>query len=66
MDAGENTVVKGEKKAEVLNTFIASIPNMETSCLLNSQSPELEGRDAEQNEAPIMQEEMVNDLLHHL
>ncbi|GAB0186408.1 receptor-type tyrosine-protein phosphatase zeta [Grus japonensis] len=31
-----------------------------------SQSPELEDRDGEQNEALIIQGEMVSDLLHHL
>ncbi|KAK4824449.1 hypothetical protein QYF61_015764, partial [Mycteria americana] len=31
-----------------------------------TQPPELEDRDGEQNEAPIIQGEMVSDLLHHL
>ena len=30
------------------------------------QSPELEGRDGEQNKPPIIQEEAVYDLLPHL
>ncbi|KAK4826010.1 hypothetical protein QYF61_003783 [Mycteria americana] len=31
-----------------------------------TQPPELEDRDGEQNEAPVIQWEMVSDLLHHL
>ncbi|KAK4819370.1 hypothetical protein QYF61_001649 [Mycteria americana] len=37
-----------------------------TSCSQGAQPPELEDRDREQNEAPIIQGEMVSDLLHHL
>ncbi|GAB0207631.1 ubiquitin carboxyl-terminal hydrolase 4 [Grus japonensis] len=40
--------------------------NCKTSCSLGTQPPELEDRDGEQNEAPIIQGEMVSDLLHHL
>ncbi|GAB0203778.1 hypothetical protein GRJ2_002843400 [Grus japonensis] len=35
-------------------------------CCEVTQPPELEDRDGEQNEAPIIQGEMVSDLLHHL
>ncbi|KAK4830653.1 hypothetical protein QYF61_012533 [Mycteria americana] len=40
--------------------------NSKTSCSPGTQPPELEDRDGEQNEAPIIQGEMVSDLLHHL
>ncbi|KAK4813080.1 hypothetical protein QYF61_007582 [Mycteria americana] len=36
------------------------------STVRGTQPPELEDRDGEQNEAPIIQGEMVSDLLHHL
>ncbi|KAK4823184.1 hypothetical protein QYF61_027088 [Mycteria americana] len=36
------------------------------SCSPGTQLPELEDRDGEQNEAPIIQGEMVSNLLHHL
>ncbi|KAK4807886.1 LOW QUALITY PROTEIN: hypothetical protein QYF61_007792 [Mycteria americana] len=58
-DTGGNKVTKDEGKAEVLNSFFASDFN-------RYQPPELEDRDGEQNEAPIIQGEMVSDLLHHL
>ncbi|KAK4832222.1 hypothetical protein QYF61_021069 [Mycteria americana] len=43
-----------------------SVFNSKTSCSVGTQPPELEGRDRQQNEAPIIQGEMGNDLLHHL
>ena len=49
-----------------LNVFLASVFNSKTSCSAGTQPPELEDRDREQNEAPIIQGEMVCDLLHHL
>ncbi|GAB0207583.1 mitochondrial enolase superfamily member 1 [Grus japonensis] len=55
-----------EEKAEVLNAFFTSVFSSKTSCSLGTQPPELEDRDGEQNEAPIIQAEMVSDLLHHL
>ena len=64
MDAGGNRVTKHEEKVEVLQTFFASVFHSKTSCSLGTQAPELEDR--EQNEAPIIQGEMVSDLLHHL
>ncbi|KAK4815154.1 hypothetical protein QYF61_017595 [Mycteria americana] len=63
---GGNIVTKAEEKAEVLNGAFASVFNSKTSCSLGTQPPELADRDAEQNEAPIIQGEMVSDLLHHL
>ena len=59
-------MTKDEEKAEVLNASFASAFDSKTSCSLGTQPPELEDRDREQNEDPIIQGEMVSDLLHHL
>ncbi|KAK4814697.1 LOW QUALITY PROTEIN: hypothetical protein QYF61_025523 [Mycteria americana] len=66
LDAGGNRVTKAEEQAEALNAAFASVFNSKTSCSPGTQPPELEHRDREQNEAPIIQREMVSDLLHHL
>ncbi|KAK4820905.1 hypothetical protein QYF61_008137 [Mycteria americana] len=66
VDGGGNTVTKDEEKAEVLNAFFASVINSRGNCSLGTQPPELEDRDGDQNGAPIIQGEMVSDLLHHL
>ncbi|KAK4826886.1 hypothetical protein QYF61_012074 [Mycteria americana] len=66
LDVGGNIVTKDEEKAEVLNAFFASVFISKTSCSPGTQPPALEDRDGEQNEAPIIQGEMVSHLLHHL
>ncbi|KAF1472578.1 Ankycorbin, partial [Megadyptes antipodes antipodes] len=66
LDAGGNIVTEDEEKAEVLHAFFASVFNRQTGYPQRTQPPELEDRDGEQDEPPIIQEEAVNDLLRHL
>ena len=66
LDAGGSIVTKDKEKAEVLNTCFASACNSKTSCSQGTQPPELEDIDGEQNEASIIQREMLSDLLHDL
>lgn len=47
------TVMRDEKKAEVLHTFFVLVFNSKTSYSLCTQSPEVVDRDGEQNKALI-------------
>ncbi|KAK4817476.1 hypothetical protein QYF61_015810 [Mycteria americana] len=66
VDGGGNTVTKDEEEAEVLTAFFASVFNSRANCSPGTQPPESEDRDGDQNGAPIIQGEMISDLLHHL
>lgn len=59
-------MVKDKKKAEVLYILFPSVFSSRTSCLLDNNTPEVENRDGEQNDAPVIHNELGNDLLHHL
>ena len=66
MDVEGNSAAEDEEKAEVLNTFFTSVFNCQRSYPQGIQPPDLEGRDREWNNLPIIQEEAVYDLLLHL
>ena len=59
-------MTEDEEKSEVLIAFIASVFISKTYCSLDTQHTELEDRDEEQSEAPIIHGEMVSNLIHHL
>jgi len=61
-----NIANKDEEKAEIRNAFFASVFYSHTGYSQGTQPPVLEGRHAEQNKPPIIQEKAVNDLLCHL
>jgi len=66
LDVRGNIINKDEEKAEVLHAFFASVFNSHTGYPQSSQPPVLEDREGELNKPPIIQEEVVNDLLCHL
>ncbi|PKU48424.1 rna-directed dna polymerase from mobile element jockey-like [Limosa lapponica baueri] len=66
LDMGGNVVTKDEKKAEVPNAFFASAFSSGVGCPPSTQTPELAVRGGERNEAPVIQREVVRDLLQNL
>ena len=63
MDTEGNIATRDEEKAEVFNAFFASVFNREISYPQGTLPPELEGKEGEQNIPPLIQEEIVSDLL---
>ncbi|TRZ08316.1 hypothetical protein HGM15179_018789 [Zosterops borbonicus] len=63
-DEGWNLVTKDEEKAEVLNTFFASVFNRKTDCPQEKCPPGLVDGVREQNSSPVCQEEAFRDLSH--
>lgn len=63
----EGGVVTGvEEKVEILNALFAPVLNIRISCPQDTQLPEVEVVYGQMSEAPIIQEEMINDLLCQL
>jgi len=54
------------KELRCRNAFFSSVFSSQSGYSQGTQPPELEGRDGEQNKAPIIHEEAVNNLLCHL
>lgn len=56
LHGGVVTQWQAEEKTEVLHALFASVCSSKTSCSLGAELPELEEREGEQNEAPVIQE----------
>lgn len=58
-------MTKDDAISEVLNALSASAFNSNTSCSPGTQPLEPEHRDGDLNEGPIIQSQLISNLLHH-